>query len=100
MKYEDINFTSNLISIWINKGDRPRSILMTRRARIILEERQHINQVKPFTITIDEAERAWQWMRADEVCQWLGTHSSIKMTERYAHLDSGKLVHAVEVLEL
>jgi integrase len=129
LKYEDVNFTSNLISIWINKGDRPRSIPMTRRVRIILEERQYINQVKPFTITIDEAERAWQWMRAEiglskdsefvihalrhtcasrlvnggtdiyVVCQWLG-HSSIKITERYAHLDPKKLVHAVEVLEL
>ena len=129
LKYEDINFTSNLISIWINKGDRPRSIPMTRRVRVIMQERQHINQVKPFTITIDEAERAWQWMRAEiglskdsefvihalrhtcasrlvnkgidlyVVCQWLG-HSSIKITERYAHLDPKKLVHAVEVLEL
>jgi site-specific recombinase XerD len=32
------------------------------------------------------------------VCKWLG-HSSIQITERYAHLNPDKLVHAVEVLE-
>jgi integrase len=128
LKYEDINFNSNLISIWINKGDKPRSLYMTRRVRIILEERQHINSVKPFTITIDEAERAWQWVRGAMklemdsefvihslrhtcasrlvnagidlyvVKEWLG-HSSIQITERYAHLNPAKLVQAVEVLE-
>lgn len=128
LKYEDVSFTSNLISIWVNKGDLPRSIPMTRRTRIILEERQHISVVKPFSITIHEAERAWQWVRAEMglvadsefvihalrhtcasrlvnagvdlyvVCKWLG-HSSIQITERYAHLDPGKLVHAVTMLE-
>jgi len=128
LKYEDINFTTNLISIWVNKGDKPRSLPMTKRARAILEERQHINKHKPFTISIHEAERAWQWVRGvmklekDSefvihalrhtcasrlvnkgvnlyvVCNWLG-HSSIQITERYAHLDPKKLVHAVEMLE-
>lgn len=112
----------------INKGDRPRSIPMTRRTRIILEERHHITRSKPFTISVDEAERAWQWVRAKmglereaEFCihmlrhscasrlvnagvdlyvvkEWLG-HSSIQITERYAHLNPMKLVHAVEMLE-
>lgn len=128
LTYNDISFTSNLISIWINKGDRPRSIPMTRRSRIIMEERQEINKIKPFTITIYEAERAWQWTRAElglerdsefvihalrhtcasrlvnagvdlyVVKEWLG-HSSIQITERYAHLNPSKLVQAVEVLE-
>lgn len=128
LTYTDINFTSNLISIWINKGDRPRSIPMTKRARSIMEERQQFNKVKPFTMTIHEAERAWQWTRAElrlerdsefvihalrhtcasrlvnagvdlyVVKEWLG-HSSIQITERYAHLNPSKLVQAVEVLE-
>ena len=128
LTYTDINFNSNLISIWINKGDRPRSIPMTRRNRIIMEERQQFNKVKPFTITIHEVERAWQWVRAEMglerdsefvihalrhtcasrlvnasvdlyvVKEWLG-HSSIQITERYAHLNPSKLVQAVEVLE-
>lgn len=128
MEYKDVNFVSNLISIWINKGEKPRSIPMTNRVRIILQERQLYNFMKPFEITIDECERAWQWVRGkmglqdDEefvlhalrhtcasrlvnggvdlyvVKEWLG-HSSIQITERYAHLNPSKLVYAVEVLE-
>jgi len=128
LKYKDVNFTSNLISIWVNKGDLPRSIPMTKRTRIILEERQHISAVGPFSITIHEAERAWQWVRTEMglvtdrefvihalrhtcasrlvnagvdlyvVCKWLG-HSSIQITERYAHLNPDKLVHAATMLE-
>jgi integrase len=129
LKYEDINFTGNIISIWINKGDRPRSIPMTKRVRYILQERQYINKDKPFTLSVGEAERAWQWVRAEMgldiepepptihtlrhscasrlvnagvdlyvVKEWLG-HSSITVTERYAHLNPLKLVQAVDVLE-
>jgi integrase len=128
IKYDDVNFNSNLISIWVNKGDKPRSIPQTRRVRNILEERQHINSAKPFTISIDEAERAWQWVRAEMklekdgefvihalrhtcasrlvnagvdlyvVKEWLG-HSSIQITERYAHLDPKKLVTAMGILD-
>jgi integrase len=128
LKYEDINFTSNLISIWVNKGDRPRSIPMTKTVRSIMEERQLISSVKPFSINIDEMERAWQWVRAKMelvrdsefvihalrhtcasrlvngavdlyvVKEWLG-HSSIQITERYAHLDPKKLVTAMEVID-
>ncbi|MBC7962826.1 MAG: site-specific integrase [Steroidobacteraceae bacterium] len=128
LTYADISFCSNLISIWINKGERPRSIPMTKRVRVIMEERQQISSVKPFSITIHETERAWQWIRAEiglvgdkefvihalrhtcasrlvnagidlyVVKEWLG-HSSIQITERYAHLNPVKLVHAVEVLE-
>ena len=128
LKYDDVNFNSNLISIWVNKSDRPRSIPMTRRVRNILEERQSINGTKPFTLTVHEAERAWQWVRAEVgqerdgelvihclrhtcasrlvnanvdlyvVKEWLG-HSSIQITERYAHLNPVKLTEAVSKLE-
>jgi len=30
LRYDDINFETNLISIWINKGDRHRSIPVTK----------------------------------------------------------------------
>ncbi|WP_224982698.1 tyrosine-type recombinase/integrase [Geomonas agri] len=129
LKYEDVSYTSNLISIWINKGDRPRSIPMTKRVRMILEQRQEVSKVKPFTISKAEMERAWQWCRAEMglsgdkefvlhalrhtcasrllnagidimvVKEWLG-HSSVQITERYAHLNPVKLVQAVEVLEV
>jgi integrase len=128
MEYKDVNFVSNLISIWINKGEKPRSIPMTSRVRVILQERQLYNLMKPFDITIDEAERAWKWVRGKMklphdkefvlhalrhtcasrlvnggvdlyvVKEWLG-HSSIQITERYAHLNPRKLGDAVRFLE-
>jgi len=127
LKYEDINFDSNLITIWINKGDRPRSIPMTNRARTILQSRTPY-ETKPFTITRDEAENAWSWVRRRvgfdhdkefvlhalrhttatrlldkgvdlyTVKEWLG-HSTIQVTERYAHLQPDKLVYAATMLE-
>ena len=95
---------------------------------MVLELRQETGRVKPFSISVHEAERAWQWVRAEMglmrdkefvihalrhtcasrlvnggvdlyvVKEWLG-HSSIQITERYAHLNPTKLVQAVEVLE-
>ena len=102
---------------------------MTLRVRNILESRRAGNPDKPFTIGRDQAERAWNWVRkemgygADSefvlhalrhscasrlvnagidlyvVKEWLG-HSSIQITERYAHLNPAKFAHAVEVLEV
>jgi integrase len=128
LKYEDINLGTNLITIWINKGDKPRSLPMTERVRTILERRRSQEAVKPFTIARDQAERAWSWTRKRmglvgdlefvmhslrhtcatrlidkgidlyTVKEWLG-HSTIQVTERYAHLNPEKLVHAATVLE-
>jgi len=128
LKYEDINWDSNLISIWINKGDKPRSIPMTKRVGGILLARQVVNTVKPFTVDIDQAQKAWGWTRkrmlldGDKefvmhalrhttatrlidrgidlytVKEWLG-HSTIQVTERYAHLNPDKLVHAASALD-
>jgi len=124
--YQDIDFQNNQIRIWINKGDRPRSIPMTTRVKSILLARQQTS--KPFTITKYQADKCWAWVRKQMglegdgdyvihscrhscasrlvnagvdlyvVKEWLG-HSTIKITERYAHLDPSKLVRAVEVLE-
>jgi len=129
LRYEDINFESNLISIWINKGDKPRSIPMTVRVGTILERRKTNKAVKPFTIVRDQAENAWTWVRKTSglsgdkefvlhalrhttatrlidkgidlytVKEWLG-HSTIQVTERYAHLNPEKLVHAANMLEI
>jgi integrase len=128
LRYKDINFISNLISIWINKGDRPRSIPMTSRVREVFHRRQTKDSVKPFSINKDKAELAWKWVREEMglkgdkefvlhslrhtcasrlvnkgidlyvVKEWLG-HSSIQVTEKYAHLSPKKLAHAAEVLE-
>jgi integrase len=128
LKYEDINFDTNLITIWINKADKPRSIPMTKRVGGILLARQEGKWVKPFSIDIDQAQKAWSWVRKrmmleDDkefvmhslrhtcatrlldrgidlytVKEWLG-HSTIQVTERYAHLSPQKLWDAVKVLE-
>jgi integrase len=128
LKYDDVNYETNLISIWINKGNRPRSIPMTSRVRTILISRQKTYQTKPFTLTIDQADKAWAWVRREMkletdtqyvlhslrhtcatrlvnrgvdlyvVKEWLG-HSSIQVTERYAHLAPSKLAHAATILE-
>jgi len=128
LKYEDINFDSNLITIWINKGDKPRSIPMTERVRNILQHRGTTEPTKPFAITRDQAENAWSWVRKRMVLEndkefvmhalrhttatrlldrgidlytvkeWLG-HSTIQVTERYAHLKPDRLAHAATVLE-
>lgn len=128
LRYEDINFDANLISIWINKSNKPRSIPMTRRVGGILLARQEGNWVKPFSINVDQAENAWSWVRrrmllAEDkefvlhalrhttatrlidkgidlytVKEWLG-HSSIQVTERYAHLRPDKLAHAATMLD-
>ncbi|GFO59215.1 hypothetical protein GMST_15400 [Geomonas silvestris] len=129
LRYDDINFETNLISIWINKGDKPRSIPMTCRVGTILDTRKTEGAGKPFMIGRDQAENAWTWVRkrmgltGDKefvlhalrhttatrlidkgidlytVKEWLG-HSTIQVTERYAHLNPDKLVHAAKVLEL
>lgn len=129
LHYRDIDFSSNLLSIWENKGDRPRSIPMTRRVRNILKERQEINVTKPFTIKAHQAETAWQWLRKEMglegdkefvihstrhscasrmvnagvdlyVVKDILGHASIATTQIYAHLAPHKLAQAVAVLEV
>jgi integrase len=129
IRYEDINFDTGLITIWINKGDRPRSIPMTKRVRSILESRKTGNPVKPFCLTEWQCENAWKFARMTVgltrdkefvihacrhttatrlinngidlyvVKEFLG-HGSIQMTERYAHLSPNKLAQAIKMLEI
>ena len=62
LEYEDVNFTTNLISIWVNKGDKPRSLPMTKRVKNIMESRKGDN-LKPFNLKSYQAENAWRWVR-------------------------------------
>jgi len=128
LKYDDIDFDTNLISIWVNKGDRPRSIPMTKRVRRIMQERKGLHRGKPFDLKQHQAQSSWRWVRSEMnllndpefilhalrhscasrlvnkgidlyvVKEWLG-HSTIQVTERYAHLSPLKLKQAVEVLD-
>jgi integrase len=127
-RYEDIDFEANLITIWENKADKPRSIPMTKRVRAILEARKKMNPAKPFNISMFQAENSWKSARKKMklqhdkefvlhalrhtcasrlvnrgidlyvVKEWLG-HSTIQVTEKYAHLAPDKLVHAAKALE-
>jgi integrase len=128
LRYDDVNFDTNLISIWFNKGDRPRSIPMTVIAKSILKRRQEGSPAKPFNITSYQAENAWKWVRKQMglekdkefvlhhlrhsfasrlagkdislyIIKELLGHSTIQVTEKYAHLSPGKLAEAVTVLD-
>ena len=126
--YEDVNYGSNLIHIWVNKGDKPRSIPMTKKVATIMKKRQQDNPIRPFNLTAYQSDKAWAWARKEMglqedqefvihalrhtcasrlvnagvdlyvVKEWLG-HSSIQVTERYAHLAPDKLVSAMHHLE-
>lgn len=127
LEYQDVDFDLRLIRIWKNKTDIPRSIPMTNRVYEILKERQkHGN--KPFSLNVDQVENLWAKVRKGmdleddpdfvphilrhtcacrlvragvdlyTVKNWLG-HSSIKTTERYAHLFPQDLLNVVDRLE-
>jgi site-specific recombinase XerD len=128
MPFTDIYFDANVLISWVNKGEKAKSIPMTSRVRTILLKRKASGDSKPFNITVAQVERAWCWVRnvmgLDEdkqwvihalrhtlasslvnadvdlyvVKEWLG-HSTIQLTERYAHLNPKKLHNAVKLLE-
>jgi len=60
---ENINFETNLISLFVTKSGKPRSIPMSSKARAILLARQEQNPHKPFTITKYQADKCWAWVR-------------------------------------
>lgn len=64
---QNVNFESNIISLFgpQTKSGKPRSIPMTQRCRKIMNDRQHINPIRPFTLSKHEAERAWRWVRSE-----------------------------------
>lgn len=128
LRYEDVNFDTNLISIWINKGGRPRSLPMTKRVREIMLARQNNTPDMPFHLNNDQAINAWQWVRKEmglahdkefvlhalrhtcasrllnrgadivTIRDWLG-HADIATTMIYAHLQPNKLAHAAAMLD-
>jgi integrase len=128
LPWQDIDFESGLITIWLNKTAKPRSIPMTRRVKEILARRESANPDQPWTFTLWQIDKVWKWIRKElglqedksfrcyctrhtcatrlvaagidiyTVMKWLG-HSSIKITERYAHLDPALLRDAASALE-
>jgi integrase len=64
---QNVNYETNLINLLGSqtKSGKPRSIPMTKRCRMIMEQRQLVDPIRPFTCSKHEAERAWQWVRAE-----------------------------------
>jgi len=64
---QNVSFETNIISLnpENTKSGKGRQIPMTQRCRRIMQERQVINPIRPFTITKHEAERAWKWVRSE-----------------------------------
>lgn len=122
LEKRDIDLELNLLTIWENKDDLPRSVKMTKRVQAVFEQRE------VFMLNKNQAEYLWRKARIALSCtsdkefvihalrhtcasrlvqrgvplytvqRWLG-HRSIQYTERYAHLDPGQFDSAVSVLE-
>ncbi len=125
---KDINFTTNMITIWRNKAEKPRSVPMTNRTREILKKRIDRAGGRLFGLNVIQADAAWNWARAQmglqddgdfvvhalrhtcatrlliagvdvyRVKEWLG-HKTIKTTLRYIHLAPHNLNSALTALE-
>jgi integrase len=127
LEYKDVNFQTGMIHFWKTKQKKPYSVPMTKRVKEVLQKRQG-NGDKPFNLTANQAEKAWRHIKKlmglemDKdfvlhclrhtcasrlvekgidlyvVKEWLG-HSSIQVTERYAHLQPKGLKEALKILE-
>jgi len=124
MESRDVNMATNLIHIWKNKADKPRSVPMTDRVRAIVGARLGRERIFLFTDQ-KQINRVWRMLRkalpwlADAVphtfrhttasrlvqngvdlyvVQKMLGHSTIRVTEKYAHLAPGNLKVAVDAL--
>jgi len=62
---KDINFQTGMVTIWINKTDKPRSIPMTGRVKNILKTRSAQERTRLFDINLKQADNAWNWVRRE-----------------------------------
>jgi len=127
LEKRDINFQHNLIHIFENKTDHPRSLPMTKRVRAILLARTATCS-KPFPYVGRWLDYVWTRVRVTlgmqddeqfvpyacrhtcatrllqrgftlpELQKWLG-HKSLTMTMRYAHLSPTALLKGAQLLE-
>lgn len=129
MQVKDVDLKENIISIWQNKGDLPRSVPMTDRVRSIIEQRCDKSRGLVFYDLNREVLR-YYWDRARSamdlddddqfvphalrhtcatrlvqagvslfVVQKLLGHSTITVTQKYAHLAQSNLRDAINVLQ-
>lgn len=126
---QDINFETGMVTIWLNKTDKPRSIPMTNRVKDIFKTRCTQDRTRLFDINLKQADNAWNWVRQEMgkkhvedfvlyacrhtsvtrqliagvnitmVKEWHG-HKSIRTTMRYTHLAPHDLNPALQLLEI
>jgi len=125
--FESEQASSNMLHVWVNKADLPRSVPVTKRAMEILKRRakHKPKDAKLFDMTPKTLERQWNRIRWHlelkdvtphifrhttasrlvqrgvplvTVKQFMG-HKSIQTTLRYSHLCPKNLSDAVAVLE-
>lgn len=127
LKRIDVDLERRGVTVWINKGRRPRNIPLTSRAYDILASRTYLDQ--PFEgFEVHQAERAWNYAKDTmglsedsdfvihalrhtfasrlvqrhvpiEVVQNLLGHRSIQTTQRYAVFATHNFRDAIGVLE-
>jgi len=125
----DVDLNENIISIWQNKGDLPRSVPMTDRVRQIIEARcERSRGLVFFDLNREVLRYYWDRVRSamdldddDQfvphalrhtcatrlvqagvslfVVQKLLGHSTITVTQKYAHLAQSNLREAIDVLQ-
>lgn len=129
LTFDAIDFDQGVVHCWYNKSDRPRTVPLTKRAKVIFQKRrEELAGDKPFPLTYDEVRWYFEKAKAEMgllndkdftihalrhtfasrlvqagvplyvVKQLLG-HSSIQVTERYAHLADPNLRHAIATLD-
>lgn len=129
LEVKDVDLKENIISIWVNKGDLPRSVPMTQRVREIIAGRCAASRGLVFYNLTRETLR-YYWDRARSamglddddqfvphalrhtcatrlvqkgvslfVVQKILGHSSIQVTEKYAHLSQRELKDAINILQ-
>lgn len=129
LQVRDVDLKENIISIWQNKGDLPRSVPMTDRVRQIIEARcERSRGLVFFDMHRETLRYYWDRVRSaldlddDEqfvphalrhtcatrlvqagvslfVVQKLLGHSTITVTQKYAHLAQSNLRDAIDVLQ-
>jgi integrase len=125
---QDINFETGMVTVWINKTDKPRSFPMTKRVENIFKIRSAQERTRLFDLNLKQADNAWNWVRREigkknvedfvlyscrhtsvtrqliagvgiiMVKDWHG-HKSIRTTLRYTHLAPHDLNPALKLLE-
>lgn len=129
LEADDINLEDRMLTVWVQKGIKPRSIPMTSRVYETLMRLSSNGMKKPFNISFNSAMAGWRsiarkaikydWFDGISYHTFRHTcasrlvqsgvdlyvvkeilgHESISTTQRYAHLRRDNLIEAIKKLE-